>query len=73
VPHRNYDAVTFEKPKTTQGTGTSVTKTTKTYKVKQGDTLSGIAKKYGTTVAKLKTKNGLKSDMIKIGQTLKIP
>ncbi len=73
VPTKSYDLVTFEKPKTTQSAGTSAAKTTKTYKVKQGDTLSGIAKKYGTTVTKIKSKNGLKSDMIKIGQTLKIP
>jgi LysM repeat protein len=74
IPLKNYDLVTFEKPKTTPSTGgTSAPKTSKTYKVKQGDTLSGIAQKYGTTVAKIKAKNGLKSDMIKIGQTLKIP
>jgi lysophospholipase L1-like esterase len=74
IPLKNYDLVSFEKPKTSSSSGgTSVTKTTKTYKVKQGDTLSGIAQKNGTTVAKIKAKNGLKSDMIKIGQTLKIP
>jgi hypothetical protein len=29
--------------------------------------------KYGTTVAKLKAANGLKSDLIRAGKTLKIP
>jgi LysM repeat protein len=73
IPNKAYELVSLEKPKTIQNTGTSVVKTTKTYKVKQGDTLSEIAEKYGTTVAKIKSKNGLKSDIIKIGQTLKIP
>ncbi len=73
IPTKSYETASVMKPKATQNTGTSVAKTTKTYKVKQGDTLSEIAEKYGTTVAKIKSKNGLKSDMIKIGQTLKIP
>jgi len=41
--------------------------------IKSGDTLGGIARKYGTTVAKLKAANGLKSDLIRAGKTLKIP
>lgn len=43
------------------------------YKVKKGDTLSEIAQKYHTTVKKIKKANGLKSDLIKTGQVLKIP
>ena len=43
------------------------------YKVKSGDTLSGIAKKYRTTVAKIKKVNGLRSNIIRTGQVLKIP
>lgn len=43
-----------------------------TYTVKSGDTLSGIANKYGTTVAKIKSLNGLKSDLIQVGQKLKV-
>lgn len=38
--------------------------------VKSGDTLSGIAGKYGVTVAQLKQWNNLKSDIIYVGQTL---
>lgn len=45
----------------------------KEYTVKLGDTLYSIAKKYKTTVEKLKAKNGLKSDELSIGQKLKIP
>ncbi|QIW79196.1 LysM peptidoglycan-binding domain-containing protein [Bacillus tequilensis] len=43
-----------------------------TYKVKSGDSLSKIAKQYGTTVSELKKLNGLKSDLIRIGQVLKL-
>ena len=44
-----------------------------TYSVKKGDTLITIAKKYGTTAAKIKTINGLKSSTLHVGQVLKIP
>lgn len=43
------------------------------YTVGKGDTLYGIALKKKTTVAKLKAANGLKSDLIRPGQALKIP
>jgi hypothetical protein len=45
----------------------------RTYNVKSGDSLSTIAAKYHTTVSKLKKANGLRSDLIRIGQVLKIP
>lgn len=44
-----------------------------TYKVVKGDTLITIAKRYGTTAAKIKALNGLKSSTLRIGQVLKIP
>ncbi|WPZ19628.1 cell wall hydrolase [Geobacillus subterraneus] len=43
------------------------------YQVKKGDTLSRIAKQYHTTVTTLKSLNRLKSDMIYIGEKLKVP
>ncbi len=45
--------------------------TAKIYRVKNGDTLSGIAKKLGTSVKQLMNKNGLKTSKIKPGQRLK--
>lgn len=44
------------------------------YKIKRGDTLSEIAKKYGTTVKKLQSINGIKNaNKIYAGDTIKIP
>ncbi len=43
------------------------------YVVKRGDTLSGIAKRHGTSVSKIKRLNNLKTDLIKIGQKLALP
>ena len=45
----------------------------KSYIVRKGDTLSSIARKYNTTVVKIKSKNKLKSDNLQIGQKLVIP
>ncbi len=47
-------------------------KSTKTYTVKRGDTLGGIAKRNGTTVSAIKVKSGLKSNTLQPGQKLKI-
>jgi LysM repeat protein len=43
------------------------------YEVKRGDALILIGKKFGMTVAQIKTFNGLKDDKIRVGQILKIP
>jgi len=42
------------------------------YKVVSGDTLSGIAEKFGTSVGKIQRYNGLNSSIIKVGQILSI-
>lgn len=44
-----------------------------TYVVKSGDTLSRIAREHGITISALKTANNLSSDLINLGQSLKIP
>lgn len=46
---------------------------TNAYVVEKGDTLYSIAKKYSTTVSKIKELNNLKSDTLSIGQELIIP
>jgi len=45
----------------------------RTHRVRRGETLSGIANRFGTTVAKLKSTNGLRGNTIRSGQRLKIP
>jgi LysM repeat protein len=44
-----------------------------THKIKSGEVLGSIARKYGVTVAQIKQANGLKSNNIRAGKTLKIP
>lgn len=44
-----------------------------TYTVKSGDTLYSIAKKFDTTVDKIKSQNSLNADALTVGQMLKIP
>jgi N-acetylmuramoyl-L-alanine amidase len=43
-----------------------------TYTVKSGDSLSEIASRYGMSVASLKSLSGISSDVIQIGQELKL-
>ncbi len=51
-----------------------ITNSNITYIVKSGDTLSGIASKYGTTYQKLASYNGISNpNIIRVGQVIKIP
>ncbi|MDE5589183.1 MAG: LysM peptidoglycan-binding domain-containing protein [Acetatifactor sp.] len=43
------------------------------YTVRSGDTLWLLAQRYGTTVGAIKSLNGLSSDILNIGQILRIP
>jgi len=45
----------------------------RTHVINRGDTLSGIAEQYNTSVHQLIRHNGLNSAVIRVGQTLKIP
>lgn len=45
----------------------------RTHKIKNGESLSTIAKKYGVTITQIKKANNLKSDKIRAKQNLKIP
>ncbi|OIQ15780.1 MAG: peptidoglycan-binding protein [Flavobacterium sp. MedPE-SWcel] len=44
-----------------------------THKIKSGEALSIIARKYGTSVKAIKSANGMRSNNIRAGKTLKIP
>jgi N-acetylmuramoyl-L-alanine amidase len=54
--------------------GTLLAATTlKKHKVRSGESLSVLAQRYRISVAKIKSANNLKSNVLRIGQTLKIP
>lgn len=46
---------------------------TLSYTVKRGDTLYGLANRYGTSVAAIKKASGISSDLLRDGRTIKIP
>lgn len=50
----------------------TIQKVKSTHKVKSGESLSTLAKKYKVTVAELKSWNSMSSDKLRIGQSLKI-
>ena len=62
----DYKGIKYKSPSTSLNTSN-------TYIVKKGDTLWDIANKYNTSVDKIKSLNNLKSNIIQIGQVLKIP
>lgn len=45
----------------------------RSHKVSKGDTLSSVARKYGTTVDALKALNNMKGSALKIGVSLRVP
>ena len=74
----DFDMIARKLGDTSGGTADKPTKPTTqaagTYTVKSGDTLSRIAAKYGTTVAKLVEINGIKNpNLIRVGQVLRLP
>ena len=71
LPLKNYD-VLKEQLRQANQTAQVSTSSRSSYKVKYGDTLSGIAAKFGVRVSTLKRLNNLRSDMIRAGQVLKV-
>jgi membrane-bound lytic murein transglycosylase D len=63
-----FSDVAIKKVKERGGTEGSMT----THTVRSGETLGGIARKYRTTVSNIKRWNNLRSDMIRVGQKLRI-
>src|SRR5699024_4427802 len=64
--------LTVKGTKQTNNTNASTQNNSKAYRIVSGDTLSGIAVKFNTSVSALKAKNNLKLDLIFVGQTIKI-
>lgn len=64
----NYIGVPYKKPNQTDSPTEA-----NTYTVKRGDSLYQIARSYNTTVSELKSLNNLTSDILTIGQVLKLP
>ncbi|MEY4922012.1 MAG: hypothetical protein RLY17_729, partial [Pseudomonadota bacterium] len=57
----------------TQSGRSVAAKNSQIHKVQRGETLSGIASRYGVSMARLRQNNTLKSDVVWVGQRLKVP
>lgn len=57
----------------TRPSGGTAAASPRTYRVRAGDTLWGIARRNDTTVDRIKALNGLRSDRVRIGQVLRLP
>ena len=63
--------VAISETATTTPTPTSAARTT-THTVRRGDTLGGIAKRYGVTVSQLRSWNGLRNNNLQVGKRLRV-
>jgi membrane-bound lytic murein transglycosylase D len=66
------DYTSYDQPTTTENVYEKSKTNLNRYKVRKGDTISGIADLYGVTIRDIRRWNGLKSNKIVAGQTLKI-
>jgi membrane-bound lytic murein transglycosylase D len=57
----------------TPGTVREAREQTISYRVKNGDTLFSIAKRFNTSVDEIKVVNALKSNLVKVGQLIHVP
>jgi hypothetical protein len=71
--HGGSSSRSSSKKKPSSKSGSKSSRKSGSYTIKSGDNLGAIARRNGTTVAKLKAANGLSSDKIRAGRTLKIP
>ncbi len=62
-------ASTKQQPAKTKNT----TPATSSHKIKSGESLSSISRKYGVSIEELKRANGMKNDNLRAGETLTIP
>lgn len=72
VTNKSTSKTSTSKSSSSSSKSSTTTKTSNytTHTVRKGETLWYISKKYGTTVANIKSLNKLKSDLIKVGQKL---
>ena len=71
---RRYASAAAQQARPTRKAGYRVQKAQyRVHRVKQGQTLSTIAKRYGTTVSTIRRRNKLRADRVRAGQSLTIP
>ncbi|MDF3130213.1 LysM peptidoglycan-binding domain-containing protein [Kiritimatiellaeota bacterium B1221] len=73
IPTRGVPAATAPRPVAPTPSKPAISSNGKTYVVQSGDSLSVVARRYGTSVKNLKAVNGLNSDRLLVGQVLKLP
>jgi len=72
IPTNGFNAETRAAIAATQGSVRGPSRNASVYTVRKGDTLSGIAQRYGTSASSLKRINGLTSDRLRVGQKLRL-
>lgn len=64
---------TYQPKASTRQTAKPKKATPVSHKLKSGESLSSLSKKYGVSVAEIKKANGMTNDNLRAGQTIKIP
>jgi membrane-bound lytic murein transglycosylase D len=72
IPTNGYTPEVRAAVAATQGSTHAPARKAQTYVVRRGDTLSGIAQRYGITTSDLKRLNGLSGNRIMVGQRLRL-